>query len=474
MNTIFVDLDGSLLKSDSLHEVTLEATKKSPHLLLQFPLWLLKGKAYFKNKLLDHVDPNVSEWPYNEEVVSWLHSEKQKGRDIVLATGANSRIAAKVASYHGIFSDYIASDDAVNLTGKNKLNVILERQKGLPFDYLGNSLADLEIWHKAENSIIVGRKSFVNRLAKNINFAKSFFTSTKISGFVKAMRVHQWTKNVLIFLPLILAKKVTDENALMTSIQSFFAFSFCSSSVYILNDLLDLRSDRAHKSKKNRPFASGAISIATGVPMVPLLLCISALYCVGLPIGFWYVLGFYYLTTLGYSLFLKTVPIVDVLTLSGLYAIRIFAGSQATHIEVSHWLLMFSIFLFLSLAFVKRYTELFDLGKAEGESKDSNLNGRGYNLSDLQIVSTIGVSCGNVSVLVLVLYLNSDHVRQLYHSPVVLWGLVPLCLFWISRVWLLAARGAMHEDPIVFALKDKPSFLVGILAGLTLLFASIL
>jgi len=286
-------------------------------------------------------------------------------------------------------------------------------------------------------------------------------------NIIKALRIHQWVKNILIFVPLFLAHKFNDPELVTKSLISFVSFCFCASAFYIFNDLTDLTSDRSHPTKKGRPFASGALSIGTGIMLIPILLGISLLLALRVdPYFFNALIGYAILTGL-YSSIIKKIVILDVVVLASFYAIRLFAGALAVRVEISEWLLAFSMFLFLSLAFAKRHSELF----AMRARKQNEAKGRGYVASDLEQVSQLGSTSGYISVLVMALYVSSSEVASLYSSPRTLWLICPLLLYWIGRIWILAHRGALHEDPIIFALKDKASYIVGILAIMITLLA---
>jgi 4-hydroxybenzoate polyprenyltransferase len=245
------------------------------------------------------------------------------------------------------------------------------------------------------------------------------------------------------------------------------AFCLCASSVYVTNDLLDLASDRAHHHKSQRPFASGDLSLLAGLIMAPALLGAAALIAAMLPERFILVFATYFVLTLAYSLFLKGRVVVDALILAGLYTLRVIAGAGAVTVALSFWLLLFSVFLFLSLAFVKRFAELDALRRRER----LNAAGRGYTVEDLPILQSLGTAAGYLSVLVLALYINSPDIQSLYQRPKVIWMLCVLMIYWISRVWMMAQRGQMHDDPVVFALKDRISIGVALLGALTVLVA---
>jgi 4-hydroxybenzoate polyprenyltransferase len=283
-----------------------------------------------------------------------------------------------------------------------------------------------------------------------------------VRAFLRAIRTYQWVKNVLIFVPLLAGHQVTHQSRLINAVLAFVAFSLCSSSVYILNDLLDLETDRRHPRKKHRPFASGDLPVKVGWLATPLLLFASLVLSLLLPFGFTITLSIYFILNLGYSFYLKRVVLVDVILLTLLYTIRIIGGGVATNIYISKWLLVFSMFLFLSLALLKRFSELQGFMRQEQELNKS----RGYVAADIEQLASMGSASGYITALVLGLYINSEDVKVLYAHPEILWLLCPLILYWISLVWLVARRGRMDDDPVVFAMRDKATYVVGVLAAL--------
>jgi 4-hydroxybenzoate polyprenyltransferase len=284
------------------------------------------------------------------------------------------------------------------------------------------------------------------------------------SAFLRIVRPHQWSKNALLFLPMLAAHRGGDAATLLRAGLAFVAFSLCASSAYVLNDLLDVEKDRAHPTKRRRPFAAGDLPLPLGWVIAPALLAAGAAVAVSLGAGFAAIAGLYYVSTIAYSVRLKRVPMLDIMLLAGLYTLRLFSGAVAVDVPISSWLLSFSMFLFLSLAMVKRTSELRKHGPDSG--------GRGYLAIDEPQLAALGSAAGYVSVLVLALYVNGDHVRTLYAHPERLWLLCPLVLFWIGRIWLLANRGLVDDDPVVFALKDRASWAIGAIAAVVLFLAS--
>lgn len=456
---LVIDLDGTLLQSDLLAESFLGLLKQSFFSVLKVPVWLTSGKAAFKAKIAQIVDLDISVLPFNKEILEWLRQEKATGRKLILSTASNEKYANQVAEYLGIFDEVHASDMYYNLTSTHKRDRCVELYGEHGFDYAGNSMADISVWRASARAIVVHPGPGVLGRAQNVADIQRVFEKSEkqIYACVKALRIHQWLKNFLIFMPLLAGHFFLDSSLLIKAILAFFSFSFCASSVYLLNDMLDLEDDRHHHTKCQRPFASGTLSLSSGVLLVPFLLVVAFLIALILPRPFLVILSAYYLLTLSYALWFKRQVILDVIALAMLYTMRILAGSAALSVDNSFWMLVFSMFIFLSLAVIKRYIELRYLRK-NGIIK--NVRGRGYRTEDLELLASLGGASGYVAILVLALYINTDHVKALYKLPELLWLACPLLLYWISRAWIIAHRGEMHDDPVVFAMKDKLSLFV--------------
>lgn len=457
---LVVDLDGTLVKSDTLLESILLLIKQNMLLLLLLPFWLLKGKAVFKQKIAQSIDFDARWLPYNEAVLVYIQAKKQLGYQLYLATGANSKIAEAVNDYLQLFDGLLASDEHTNLTGSRKsakLNALFGEDN---YSYIGNSSVDLAVWKTSLKAVVVSSKKRLFEQAKEVCADCELIAveKTRLLDYIKAIRVHQWVKNVLIFVPVLTAH-VWQSVDIFSLLAGFLSFSLAASSVYVLNDLLDLASDRQHPSKKKRPFAAGTINLLHGLLLIPLLLIATACLLFWVPVEFIYALLLYYAITVAYSFGLKKVIMLDAVVLAILYTMRIVAGTVLIGVEFSFWLLAFSLFVFQSLALVKRYTELV-LVQSKGEGKAI---GRGYHASDKDMVAALGAASGYIAVLVFALYVNNPEIQQLYQRAEVLWLACPVLLYWISRVWVIAHRGKMHDDPIVFAVKDKQSLLVGLL-----------
>lgn len=452
---LVVDLDGTLTRSDLLIESFFALLTTHPLTALKSLATLRQGKAAFKAAVAAATPLEAASVPLNDAVVDWLTAEKAAGRPIYLATASNVRLAEPLAAASGLFDGVLASDGALNLGGDTKARVLVERFGRQGFAYAGNARADLPVWQEAAEVIVVnaGRRLTEEVQARHPAARVLSPKRPSLTAYRKALRVHQWLKNLLIFAPAFAAHHF-DFSTGLRALAAFVSFSLCASSVYVLNDLLDLRSDRDHATKRHRPFASGTLGLDQGILLGPAALLGALAIGLFLPGRFLAVLVGYYVVTLGYSTFLKRQAIVDVLTLAGLYGVRLLAGAAATSVPLSSWILTFSVFLFLSLALIKRCSELRDrLEAGRGDPA-----GRGYRLTDLPALQGMAAASGNVSVLTCVLYLNSPAVTGLYGHPAWLWVIPMVLLYWISRVLILTHRGEMHEDPVLFAAGDRVSW----------------
>ncbi|MBC8130515.1 MAG: UbiA family prenyltransferase [Rhizobiaceae bacterium] len=448
---VYVDLDGTLIKTDLLWESLFFLARQRPADLWRVPGWLLSGKARLKAEIANRICFDAALLPYRDEVIDEIAAARMQGRRIVLATAANERLAHAVADHLGVFDDVMASDGEVNLSSHAKLARIVGETDIHGFDYIGNSKDDVCLLEAAAEATVVAPDSAAARwqAATGANLLDGEHRSL-LKPCLRAMRPHQWMKNTLVFVPIVLTHEYLDVAMMMAGIMAFFSFSFAASAVYILNDLLDLSSDRRHKTKRNRPFASGAVPIPVGLALGVGLLVASVGLALLLNPAYQLVLAGYIAATTLYSFFLKRMLLIDVLTLAALYTVRIVAGTAAADVEGSFWLIAFSVFFFLSLALVKRYTELIDFGTGA----DRATTGRGYLDADLETLGQAGMSSGFAAVMVLALYIDSTAIRELYPMPWMLWPLCPLVLYIIVRIWILARRNQMHEDPVVFILQD--------------------
>jgi 4-hydroxybenzoate polyprenyltransferase/phosphoserine phosphatase len=467
---IAVDLDGTLTLTDTLYEAALVLARSKPIMLFLLPFWLVKSVAYFKLKVAENSVLDVTTLPYNAPFIDWLKEQKARGKTIVLCTAANELIARNVYKHFDLFDDFIASDETTNLKSANKRKELEDKYGEHGYDYAGNSSADLEVWAGAAQAIVVNASVTVLTKASKVASVSETFPSENpnLSVWLKALRVHQWLKNLLLFVPLLAAHQFGNFQSLATLTLAFISFSLCASSVYIINDLLDLESDRRHPRKKNRPFASAKLPISLG--LVVALALIGSSVTLGAVVGeeFLVILLLYLSLTVAYSMALKRLVLIDCLTLATLYTVRIIAGAVAVSVSLSFWLLAFSGFMFFSLALVKRYAEL----KVQILEAKSFAHGRGYVVSDAPLLQTLGVTSGYISALVLALYVQSEDIVSLYAQPLAIWLVLPILLFWVSWVWLKAERGEMHDDPIVFAASDKASLVVTVLTVVVFIYAA--
>jgi 4-hydroxybenzoate polyprenyltransferase len=455
---LVVDLDGCLIRTDLLVESCLLLLKSNPFYLFVLPLWLCRGRAHLKREIAHRIELDAALLPYSHEFLEFLRSEKAANRRLILATASDQRMAAPVAEHLDLFEAVLASDGRNNLTGERKLVAIRAHCAGASFDYAGNAAVDLRIWPEARAAIVVNPSSGLEKAVRKVAAVERVFprVSATPRDYLKGMRVHQWLKNLLLFVPMFTSHKWLDLDAWLALTVGFFAFSLCASSTYIVNDLLDLAADRAHPAKRARPFAAGLIPITTGLAIAPISMAIGLAAAAWVGWEFFGYLVLYVAVTAAYSLHLKALALVDTVTLAGLYTLRILAGGAAAQAPISFWLLAFSMFLFMSLALVKRYSELAKLASQHQLAT----KGRDYRLSDLPFVGAMGVASGYLSVLVIAFFVQSPEVAQRYTRPQALWFLCPLFLYWVSRMWLKAGRGEMHHDPMVYALRDRTSRLL--------------
>lgn len=463
-----VDLDGTLVRTDLLLESVLALLKRNPLYLFALPLWLLKGRARLKYEVARRVRVDMSGLPYDPRVLSLLEAERGR-RPLVLCTASDHMLAEAVAQHLGCFDGVMASDGSRNLSGRNKADALVEAYGERGFDYAGNEARDLAIWQHARRAYVVNAGDGLAARAGRVSEVADVLPRDRagLRVWLKALRLHQWLKNVLVFVPLLAAHMLLQPSAVAHAVAAFVIFGVCASGVYVLNDLLDLGADRAHPRKRKRPFAAGHLPLTAGLVMAPALTVAAFAAAYALSPRFALVLLGYYVLTLAYSLYLKRVAMLDVLVLAGLYTVRIIAGSAAIGTGLSFWLLAFSMFLFLSLALVKRYTEV----AAQSGNGSELIKGRGYAATDASLLAMLGGASGYLSVLVLALYIDSTASAALYRHPQWLWLMCPLLLYWISRVWIIAHRGAMHDDPVVFAITDNVSRVVLVLCAIVVLLA---
>jgi 4-hydroxybenzoate polyprenyltransferase/phosphoserine phosphatase len=468
---VCVDLDGTLIRTDTLWESLLLLARSRPWQLLWAVVWLFRGKAYFKHQLAARVRPDATLLPYRAEVLESLRELKASGVTLCLTTAADRRVATEVARHLGLFDEVIASDGSLNCSSSNKLAAIRERLGDSQFSYWGDSRADLPLWEAAYEAGVVAPKSGLWRAVSKVSDRARIIApaSGLVRPLVGALRPHQWAKNLLLLLPVFLAHQWADVGKLALALLAVTAFSAAASGVYVINDLFDIQSDRQHPTKRRRPFAAGELSVPLGLGLAGLALAGAvALTVCCLPAAFTGWLAVYLLTTTAYSLRLKKEIVIDVLVLASLYTLRIAAGAAAVSVPLSPWLLAFAMFFFLSLALGKRYIEL----RSRSGTTDDLLPGRGYRLDDAGLLEQIGPTSGYLAVLVFCLYIESHAVGRLYRHPELLWLACPLLLYWLTRFWLLARRRLIEYDPVAFALKDRTSLAVIAATAATVLLAA--
>ncbi len=461
-----VDLDGTLIKTDLIAENLLALIKSNPLLIFYLPLALLRhGRAGFKEKLSQfnkNFDP--AKLPYREGVISHIEKYRSNGAKVILATASPHTQAQKIADHLKKFDFVVASKDGLNCKGKEKLNQIKALTGNNDIAYIGDSCIDLEVWRSCKEAVVVNPKTYIQKQLRDWNVSQTEITDNRPlwKTMVKALRISHWSKNALIFIPMILAHRF-EFSTLVNSVIAFLSFGLAASTVYIFNDLIDVESDRLHPSKRSRPFAAGDLSALTGLVMIPSGLLAALLLAAVLPSRFAAVIFIYLLSNVAYSFYIKKLLMADTVFLSLMYVIRIYAGGYANEIVISSWLAVFSIFFFLSLAMVKRYVEIARL--KEGNSTA----GRGYYYEDARLIQSFGTSSSLISILVLTLYFSSADIAKLYTYPTRLWLCVPLLVYWTGRLWLIASRLHLNDDPVVFALKDRATRAVCVLLLLVFL-----
>jgi 4-hydroxybenzoate polyprenyltransferase/phosphoserine phosphatase len=466
---LIVDLDGTLTPTDTLVELLIKAVKHHPLILLQMPLWLLKGRAPFKQWIAGQASAyfNAADLPYNEALLAYLRTQKAKGRMLVLATAADGSVAKSIAAHLGIFDRVLASDGSHNLKGDNK-RIMIEQAIGPPFAYAGDHAADLPIWKAAAGAVLVGVSPQVARIVSAHCPVEQTFPKpgAGVKTWLRALRMHQWVKNVLLFVPLLAAFSLLDVQKLATVGLAFLAFSLVASATYIVNDLLDLDSDRAHPRKRSRPFASVQITLVQGAAASLAMLAGGLALAARVSWPLLLTLLCYLALTSAYTWLLKRYVLIDVLTLSLLYTVRILAGAVTAGVSISSWLAAFSLFLFFSLALIKRCSELVCLSQAGG----TLTRGRDYHVSDLPILWPLGIGAALCAVVVFGLFIHADETRMRYESPQLLWGAAVVMLYWLARLWIKTGRGEMHDDPLVYSLTDFNSLVcISVMVGITVI-----
>ncbi len=466
---LILDLDGTLIATDLLAETLLLFLKASPLRILVILVWLMRGKAHLKRRLAQAVSLDLAGLPVRENVVEMAQAAAAEGRPVYLATASDAELVGPLLQRLPFLNGVIGSDGAINLKGARKAEALAQRFTD-GFDYVGDSPADLPVWRQARRAVYVGASATLAGALRREKPDAELLAVERPTPRVwaKALRLHQWSKNALLFVPLVLGGKALDLQAWGACVLGFLAMGLLASTTYVLNDLLDLAEDRAHWTKRNRALASGRISLWTGMCLVPLGLAGGAVLGAMAGWGALGGLGSYLALTLLYSFRLKREPIVDVATLGGLFTLRLAIGVLCADVAWSSWLLVFSMFVFTSLSFAKRFTELERLAARGGDRSA----GRGYVARDRPMVLALGVSLSSAAVLVMVMYLIEEAFRAKYYAmPQALWVLPMVLALWLGRVWLLCGRGELNDDPVAFAVRDRVSLALGGLMGVALLAA---
>ena len=475
MKPLVVDLEGTLIKTDLIFEAANALIAHEPSRLGGLARSLLGGRAEARSYLAQSGTIEPGSLPYHAELLHWLKAQHRAGRRLILVARSPAPLAAPVFEHLGFFDELLLLDEGVEPHHADLKSLLLSRFGAQGFDFLGGRSSGLTVWRAAARNYLLSSSASFSAKVSAMSVVAQVFSCPgggAYRTFAKALRPHQWVKNTLLFVPLLAAQRWADHVSLILTAVAFLVFGLTASSVYLINDLVDVGHDRAHAVKKGRPFAAGTLSLAQGWASWPVLLA-SAFIVAGLllPRAFCAQLALYFLLTLAYSLYLKKHAILDVLTLAALYTLRITAGVAALAVPLSFWLLTFSMFIFLSLAFLKRFTEL---KAARDTGAQFNLRGRGYRIEDIDLVCSFGIAAGYLAVLVLALYIQDNRTSLLYRHPQLIWLACPILLFWTSRAWLLAHRGEMNQDPVVFALSDRLSWLIAVSFGVVFVLARIL
>lgn len=458
---LVVDVDGTLIKTDLLFEAALQMVARHPFQLWRVLVWLTRGKTALKAGLAGFGDPGIANLPLREEAVEAIRAAQSARRRVYLASASHRYFVETLAERIGGISGVFATDAAVNLAGAAKADRLVTEFGLRKFDYLADADVDFAIWSVARKVLAVTHSAgFERRLVRSFPQTEIIARPrSRVNDSLKAIRPHQWSKNVLVFLPLV-AGHFFAPTQMFAAMLAFIAFSMTASSAYLINDLLDLPSDRDHPRKRRRPLASGAVSLKLAMTVAAVLVLAGFTVALTLPARFVVVLALYFVATLAYSVILKRKIVVDVVTLAGLYTVRVLGGIAAVGATSSQWLLMFSLFLFLGLAIVKRCSELI---AREQEGTRAPL-GRGYRAEDLRALFAFGAAAGYGAVFVVTLYLSSPEVQALYQHPNRLWLICPLLLYWITRIFMISNRGELNDDPLVFALTDRTSWATAVCA----------
>lgn len=467
-----VDLDGTLVRTNTLAETIVGVVRLKPSILWRIPFWALQGQARLWTELTHIFRPDASILPYSKPVADLIRKEAANGRTVVLATGAHESVARDVATQFGLFSAVLATRGGEHLTGKAKAEALVSRFGTRGFDYVGDSHTDMAVFRHCRMAYVASTsRSLPSRLKResipNVRIS-THLESPGRSGLLAALRPRQWAKNLLVFLPVLLSHRFAEVGLLLNSALAFALMCMISSAAYIFNDIGDVEADRRHPDKRHRPFARGATSIRLAMPVAVVLAVSSIAAGWFVNPGVSLLLALYLAATTLYSVWLKKLLIVDMILLAAFYILRVFLGSAATGIRISAWTDLFCLFIFSGLAAVKRYAEV----RNSAARSAGFIERRAYLPGDALPLMSIGTSCFVGAVIAFGLYLGSSEVRTLYRKPDLLWLACPILLGWACRLWILSHRGELHgEDPFAFSLGDRWSQVAALLAAAVFMLA---
>ncbi len=466
-NNLCVDLDGTLINTDMLWESLIYQIRRNPFVIFMIFFWLIRGKVYLKKKLAFKFDFEPNLLPRNENIVELIKSKKKQGYKVYLVSASYEYIVKKIYDTFSdeLFDGYFATQEGRgNLSSNNKSLFLNNTFGNKKYEYVGNSFADIPVWNECDRAYIYAEKKCANKYVKILNNTNleiirpnDYSKKYSINLILKQIRVHQWVKNVLIFCPAFAVHALLPFNKYIDLLMAFLSFCFLTSSVYVINDLLDLWSDRVHDKKKFRPLASGNLSIPKGLLIALICLSLSTLTALLLSLKFYLYVLIYFVVNLMYSVRLKNIVALDCVLLACMYTYRIFLGCAASKMDYSLWLFSFAVFLFLSLALIKRYIELYNLQRKGKQT----IVGRAYSVADISIVSSMYVSFGTLSVLVFAMYLSSEEVKNSFSSIWYAYSSLLFILYWMIYLFIKTARGEIDDDPVLFVLKDKVSLFLG-------------
>lgn len=470
LRPLVVDLDDTLVRADTLVESTLGLALDRPKEFLPALFAMRHGRAAFKRRIAEQASLDYASLPYNQDILGFIRDRRAAGGAVFLVTAADQSIADGVARHLGLFDGAIGSDGAHNLKGKAKATALVSRF-GNDFDYIGDSVADLPVWDVCSDAYLVGSSGTARRKLERRGGLAGHFPAARMTprDWVKALRLHQWSKNLLLFVTVFLGQHLSEPQVVLTTIAGFFAFGMVASATYLLNDIKDISADRAHFGKRYRAMASGKLSLRSGLALALVMLGLGLAGGFALMPGFGLVLTAYLALTLTYSIWLKREPLLDVLTIGALFTIRVQASVVLTQDKASVWLLSFAFVLFTSLATAKRHAELV---RARDDKRE--ISGRGYRTEDEALTLAVGIAAAGMSIIEMLLYLQLDARHVGLYEQIGSLLLIPAVLTsWLMRVWLKAHRGELHDDPVIFAIRDRVSIIHGFAIALLWLAAVI-